>query len=1270
MNKSLPILLLLPVLFFSFCAGTLFAANPVPEGCISLTGFYPRAPDDVTYYAFGNPLATYQGYKPYFRVFIPPGTVVEDLYILEYGKQKAVARHNMPPMGLPELPPIGYTASNPYILSELEYSDQWAFESDEGVLYITTDSFYPNIDISRAGWLYIKVGGGDYSYVYTTQFIAKVDTKEYNKWWDKYIQNEAGWNTYVQNVGTYIDPTASAPILAVSPVEQKVQYTGGTTTFEVSNSGTGTMPWTAAAVSEGDWLKIESGSSGSNGGIITCSFPAYTEVEERTGTIEVIAVGATGSPKFVTVTQAPAPAKPILAVSPLEQKVQYPGGTTTFEVSNSGTGTMFWTATVTEGGSWLSVTPQSGTNTGTITCSYTANETTSGRTGKIRVTADGVPGSSTDVTVTQAAAPAKPILTVDPLNRDVPNTSDTTTFVVSNSGTGIMSWTASVTEGGTWLSIAPLSGTNTGTITCSYTANEATSGRTGTIRVTADGANGSSSTDVTVTQAPAKPILKVDPPNQDVPNTSGTTTFNVENGGTGTMRWTASVTEGGTWLSVTPSSGMNTGTITCSYTANETTSARTGTIRVTADGANGSSPADVTVTQAPAKPILKVDPPNQDVPNTSGTITFDISNSGTGTMFWTASVTEGGSWLSIAPVSGTNTGKITCYFAANDGSSERTGIIQVTAAGATPDSVSVRVTQETVSIAVLSSLVPVTGLKKCYDNSAEIVCPELGQPFYGQDENFPLHPMSYTKLDANGAALLDLDTSWAMVKDNVTGLIWEMKNNKNNVPDYANPNDADNTYVWNDSSPAFIESSSVALSSAAANTAEFIKALNDANYGGYRDWRLPTAKELAFIVNYGISSPEPRVDAYFTDTVPAFYWSSNTYDRYPYDAWGVDFSSGASYYRDKFDGNYVRAVRGGQSESQVNSADRIFGAWGGQRSASAIYKYNDEDTVTDTSTGLMWGPSFPVNAWENALSYCVMTSNPGNYTDWRLPTIKELQSLVDFSLHDPCVNTLYFRDMDASFYWSSTTEASDMSRAWGVDFGDGNSGYNDKTHFGYSIRPVRSIPLLSVSPASQKATNEAGTTTFNVSNSGNITKSWKAEVTSGISWLSITSGADGTDVGTIICAFTANTDRTAEDRTGTVRVTAYDGVVEIQVVDVTVTQSSQLTKCTATLDENYLLRVPILLYEPTSGPQSYFWADLLRDQNSPKIYELMEFGALNNPSESCIPSKLDSELRLQIFDVLFTNETHLWMYLEYNTDISTDGKYYFDLIESGVVAPN
>jgi len=99
---------------------------------------------------------------------------------------------------------------------------------------------------------------------------------------------------------------------------------------------------------------------------------------------------------------------------------------------------------------------------------------------------------------------------------------------------------------------------------------------------------------------PTQPVLSVTPANQDVTANAGTTTFVVANTGVGTMNYTAAVTTGNDWLTITSGgSGVNTGTINVSYTENTSTSPRTGTITVTAPGATG-SPVQVTVTQAAA----------------------------------------------------------------------------------------------------------------------------------------------------------------------------------------------------------------------------------------------------------------------------------------------------------------------------------------------------------------------------------------------------------------------------------------------------------------------------------------------------------------------------------------------------------------------------------------------------------------------------------------------------------------------------------------------
>ncbi len=497
---------------------------------------------------------------------------------------------------------------------------------------------------------------------------------------------------------------APAPVLAVNPISRSVASSSGATTFSVSNTGTGTMSWTAAVVSGSSWLSIQSGSSGTNSGMITAAFSTNTMSASRTGTIRITATGATGSPKDVTVTQAGTATQPVLSVSPVDRGVASTSSAATFDVYNTGTGTMSWTAAVVSGSSWLSIqSGSSGTNSGTITAAFSTNTTGASRTGTIRVTATGATGSPKDVTVTQAGTATQPVLSVSPVDRGVAFTSSTTTFDVSNTGTGTMSWTAAVVSGSAWLSIqSGSSGTNSGTITAAFSTNTMSASRTGTIRITATGATGSPK-DVTVTQAgtATQPVLSVSPVDRGVASTSSAATFDVYNTGTGTMSWTAAVVSGSSWLSIqSGSSGTNSGTITAAFNANTTGASRTGTIRITATGATG-SPKDVTVTQAGTTPagILKVTPEYCSFYPSAGTTTFLVSNIGTGTMNWMAEVVSGSSWLSIqSGTSGTNGGIITAAYTKNVESYSRTGTIMVTASGAAGSPILVTIFQQSESV--------------------------------------------------------------------------------------------------------------------------------------------------------------------------------------------------------------------------------------------------------------------------------------------------------------------------------------------------------------------------------------------------------------------------------------------------------------------------------------------------------------------------------------------------------------------------------------------
>ena len=288
---------------------------------------------------------------------------------------------------------------------------------------------------------------------------------------------------------------------------------------------------------------------------------------------------------------------------------------------------------------------------------------------------------------------------------------------------------------------------------------------------------------------------------------------------------------------------------------------------------------------------------------------------------------------------------------------------------------------------------------------------------FGEDSDYVMNPPSYTKLDLNGRELEDTAPEWAMVRDNVTGLIWEVKTDDDTI------HDMHNTYDW--------------------LTARFnyVKTLNQEAFGGYTDWRLPYIRELS-----GLVCPDnlyPAVDTlYFpnTPTPDSDYWTYDINSSIVTKAWYVHFGFGTVYFSDEKELKHVRAVRG---EAEWEHDD---------------YTDNRDGTVSDGYTGLMWqqATSETEMTWEEAILYCENLSLAG-YTDWRLPNRNELQSLVD-KQPDPTSGSAIstaFPDTYSLPYWTSTSRALIPGSAWAVGFAFGQmTPFYVKEHHNYA-RAVR-----------------------------------------------------------------------------------------------------------------------------------------------------------------------------------------------------------------------
>ncbi len=215
-----------------------------------------------------------------------------------------------------------------------------------------------------------------------------------------------------------------------------------------------------------------------------------------------------------------------------------------------------------------------------------------------------------------------------------------------------------------------------------------------------------------------------------------------------------------------------------------------------------------------------------------------------------------------------------------------------------------------------------TGITTCSDaTSNNLVCPvtdfpgqdaQQGRDVTHNDDSDGHAGFSYTKLDSNGNPLPANASQWDCVKDNVTGLIWEVKT-------IGGLHNMDNTYSWyepddskNGGSPG-TQNSGICIGSS-CDTYSYVQAVNAQGLCNATDWRMPTKIELLSIMNNATTGP--AIDTNFFPNPPIYtsweLWSSSPYASNSAYAWFGESHSGGWYYGDKAYSAPVRLVRGGQ----------------------------------------------------------------------------------------------------------------------------------------------------------------------------------------------------------------------------------------------------------------------------------------------------------------------------------------------------------------------
>jgi hypothetical protein len=317
----------------------------------------------------------------------------------------------------------------------------------------------------------------------------------------------------------------------------------------------------------------------------------------------------------------------------------------------------------------------------------------------------------------------------------------------------------------------------------------------------------------------------------------------------------------------------------------------------------------------------------------------------------------------------------------------------------------------------------------------------------------------FTKLNVAGNPLADQNqswsdqgseaegTKWACVRDNHTGLVWEVKTTDRGIHDKGN------TYRWGG------KTALVTQQARDNNWGTFyddwdtlVDGSNNEALCGFSDWRVPTLMELDSIVDAGRITPS--IDSnYFPNTQSRRYWSSSPDADWRGYAWYVYFDNGygSNYYRST--SSFVRLVAGAQAPI---AADQQVNTYIPNQTPDSRYQLHNNGTVTDKWTGLMWQRCSLGQIWDGSSSTCTGSVTRLNwqealqqadshslagYSDWRLPNRKELRSIVAYDRHRPAINTTVFPNTPSFTWWSSSPYAGSTQEALYVTFFVGGAGF-------------------------------------------------------------------------------------------------------------------------------------------------------------------------------------------------------------------------------------
>lgn len=299
-----------------------------------------------------------------------------------------------------------------------------------------------------------------------------------------------------------VTANTASPVIGYTPTALSFSGTVGggnpaSKTITVSNTGGGTLSWTAS--DNAAWL-IVSPASGTNSGTITASVNlSGLAAGTYNAAVTLSTAGAATKTVPVTLTVSATPVAPAIGFSPTSLSFTGTAGgvnpvAQTIAITNTGGGTLPWTAS--DNAAWLTVSPAAGTNSGAIIASVNLSGLAAGTYSAIvTLSASGASTKTVPVALTVSAAAVSATLGLSPSSLTFSGTVGGANpagkpLTITNTGSSTLTWTAS--DNAAWLTVSPASGTSSGTIAASVNLSGLTAGTyNAAITITATGATNS-----------------------------------------------------------------------------------------------------------------------------------------------------------------------------------------------------------------------------------------------------------------------------------------------------------------------------------------------------------------------------------------------------------------------------------------------------------------------------------------------------------------------------------------------------------------------------------------------------------------------------------------------------------------------------------------------------------------------------------------------------------------------------------------------------------